>query len=216
FDLCQMRLLVLAACMWAWASADSLYSVEGTVVYPRGDSSLPANTRILLNYGKYVGFPREDGTFAVNGVAPGSYIVQVENVDYVFEPVRVDITASGKMRTRKISLLQPGAVQQLPYPLKLVARESTRYFRKREEWRVTDVLFSPMVLMIALPLGIMLILPKLTANDPELQKEMENMQLPKMDMPDMSDMMANFFGPKTTGTKKITGGKTGAAQKKKN
>ncbi|GMS89349.1 hypothetical protein PENTCL1PPCAC_11524, partial [Pristionchus entomophagus] len=69
---------------------------------------------------------------------------------------------------------------------------------------------SPMVLMIALPLGIMLILPKLTAKDPELQKEMENMQLPKMDMPDMSDMMANFFGPKTTGTKKITGGKTGA------
>lgn len=38
-----------------------------------------------------------------------------------------------------------------------------------------------------------------------------------MDMPDMSDMMANFFGPKTTGTKKITGGKTGnAGQKKKN
>ncbi|GMR42649.1 hypothetical protein PMAYCL1PPCAC_12844, partial [Pristionchus mayeri] len=213
----QMRLLMLAVCLWATASAENLYAVEGTVVYPRGDSSLPANTRILLNYGKYVGFPREDGSFAVNGVAPGSYIVQVENVDYVFEPVRVDITASGKMRTRKIVTMQPGAVQQLPYPLKMVARESTKYFRKREEWRVTDVLFSPMVLMIALPLGIMLILPKLTANDPELQKEMENMQLPKMDMPDMSDMMANFFGPKSTGTKKITGGKTGTGggQKKK-
>ncbi|GMT20543.1 hypothetical protein PFISCL1PPCAC_11840, partial [Pristionchus fissidentatus] len=214
----QMRLLAIVACLLAAAVAEeSLYAVEGTVVYPRGDSSLPANTRILLNYGRHVGFPREDGSFSVPGVAPGSYIVQVENVDYVFEPVRVDITVSGKMRTRKISLLQPGAVQQLPYPLKLVAREATRYFRKREEWRVTDVLFSPMVLMIALPLGIMLILPKLTANDPELQKEMENMQLPKMDMPDMSDMMANFFGPKSTGQKKITGGgaKGGEGKKKK-
>lgn len=48
--------------------------------------------------------------------------------------------------------------------------------------------------MLVLPLIVMLIIPRLTANDPQLQREMEQMQMPKVDMPDMSEMMANFFG----------------------
>ncbi|VDM65854.1 unnamed protein product [Strongylus vulgaris] len=141
-----------------------------------------ANTRILLNHGEYIGFVREDGSFTVDNVASGSYVVQivkVENVDFVFEPIRVDITAKGKIRARKLSVLQvmhyilihvsreiyllifqPNVVNQLPYPLKLSAREATRYFRKREEWRITDMLMNPMVLMLVVPLVIMLIIPK--------------------------------------------------------
>lgn len=118
-----MRLLLVAVCLWATVSADGLYSVEGTVgpflreyslwiidsipqsplqvVYPRGDSSLPANTRILLNYGKYVGFPREDGTFSVNGVAPGSYIVQVRGTDESFKLFELPL------KLKKMLLLMP-------------------------------------------------------------------------------------------------------------
>ena len=96
----------------------------------------------------------------------------MENVDFVFEPIRIDITSKGKFRARKLSLLQdslsktstqifqPNQVNQLPYPLKMTAREATRYFRKREEWRITDMLMSPMVLMLAVPLLIMLVIPK--------------------------------------------------------
>ena len=36
-----------------------------------------------------------------------------------------------------------------------------RYFQKREEWKVTDVLFNPMVMMMVLPLLIFTILPKM-------------------------------------------------------
>ena len=42
----------------------------------------------------------------------------------------------------------------------------------------------------------------MAANDPQLQKEMEQMQLPKMDVPDMGEMMANFFGGGAPKTKK--------------
>ncbi|CAJ0597404.1 unnamed protein product [Cylicocyclus nassatus] len=173
------------------------FSVEGNVIFPSSAHSgrkWAANSRILLNHGEHIGFVREDGSFTVDNVPSGSYIVQVENVDFVFEPIRVDITGKGKIRARKLTVLQPNVVNQLPYPLKLSAREATRYFRKREEWRITDMLMNPMVLMLVVPLVIMLIIPKMTANDPQLQKEMAEMQMPKLDMPDMSEMMANLFG----------------------
>ncbi|VDM61473.1 unnamed protein product [Angiostrongylus costaricensis] len=136
---------------------------KSQVVFPLSeisDRKWAANSRVLLNHGEYIGFVREDGSFVVDNVASGSYIVQVENVDFVFEPIRVDITAKGKIRARKLSVLQPNVVNQLPYPLKLSAREPTKYFRKREEWRITDMLMNPMVLMLVLPLLIMLIIPK--------------------------------------------------------
>uniref|UniRef100_A0A0K0D162 DUF2012 domain-containing protein n=1 Tax=Angiostrongylus cantonensis TaxID=6313 RepID=A0A0K0D162_ANGCA len=141
----------------------SLFTIEGNVVFPLSEISgrrWAANSRVLLNHGDYIGFVREDGSFVVDNVASGSYIVQVENVDFVFEPIRVDITAKGKIRARKLSVLQPNVVNQLSYPLKLSAREPTKYFRKREEWRITDMLMNPMVLMLVLPLVIMLIIPK--------------------------------------------------------
>ncbi|PAV68942.1 hypothetical protein WR25_02142 [Diploscapter pachys] len=190
-------------------TAASNFRVEGDVIFPASSKGerWASNSRVLLNHGQHIGFVKEDGSFVVDNVPSGSYVVQIENVDFLFEPIRVDITGKGKMRARKLSILQPNAVSQLPYPLKLTAREPTRYFRKREEWRITDMLLSPMVLMLLLPFLVMVIIPKLTANDPQLQKEMEQMSLPKMDMPDVSEMMANYFGggPKKTASNKKMG-----------
>ncbi|EYC30574.1 hypothetical protein Y032_0005g2728 [Ancylostoma ceylanicum] len=217
-----MRLLVLLTVFTiSLASEDvtsterSTFAVEGNVIFPSSANSgrkWAANSRVLLNHGEYIGFVREDGSFTVDNVASGSYVVQVENVDFVFEPIRVDITARGKIRARKLSVLQPNVVNQLPYPLKLSAREATRYFRKREEWRITDMLMNPMVLMLVIPLIIMLIIPKMTANDPQLQKEMAEMQMPKLDMPDVGEMMANLFGGAPKPKKKAA---TSGQQKKK-
>lgn len=41
---------------------------------------------------------RTDGSFAVNDVPSGSYVVEVDSPTFRFEPVRVDITSKGKMR----------------------------------------------------------------------------------------------------------------------
>lgn len=66
------------------------YIIEGKVYPPElsGDSNFQANTRVSINDGEYKGFLKEDGTFIVNGVPSGSYVVEIVNPDYFYEPVR--------------------------------------------------------------------------------------------------------------------------------
>uniref|UniRef100_A0A914CQA3 ER membrane protein complex subunit 7 beta-sandwich domain-containing protein n=1 Tax=Acrobeloides nanus TaxID=290746 RepID=A0A914CQA3_9BILA len=172
------------------------------------------NSKVLIDHGKYIGFITEDGSFQVQGVPSGSYIVEISNTDYIFEPVRVDITSSGKMRARKLNLLQPNQVNQIQYPLQMAARQPTKYFRVREEWRITDMLMNPMVIMLLVAFLLMIITPKLAAGDPQLQKEMQNMQMPKMEMPDLSETLANFFGG-ASGNKKAPAKKQAIGNKKR-
>uniref|UniRef100_A0A182J0X8 ER membrane protein complex subunit 7 beta-sandwich domain-containing protein n=1 Tax=Anopheles atroparvus TaxID=41427 RepID=A0A182J0X8_ANOAO len=182
------------------------YAIEGKVYPPElyGDADLTwqLDTQISINGGEYKGFLREDGTFVISSVPSGSYVVEIINPDYFYEPVRVEINPKGKFRARKLNYVQPSQVTPVPYPLKLKALTRFRYFQQREQWKITDFLFNPMVLMMILPLGIMLILPKIMS-DPETKKEMENLNLSKMttEMPEFSEMITSFF----------TGGATGAA-----
>ena len=67
-------------------------------------------------------------------------------------------------------------VTQLPYPVKAKPLGKYRYYEKREEWKVTDVLFNPMVMMMVMPLLLITVLPKMM-QDPETKKEMEEMQV---------------------------------------
>lgn len=66
------------------------YIIEGKVYPPEfsGDSNWQANTRITINDGEFKGFLKEDGTFIINGVPSGSYVVEIVNADYFYEPVR--------------------------------------------------------------------------------------------------------------------------------
>jgi len=104
-------------------------------------------------------------------------------------------------------------VTHLQYPIKLSPLAPYKYFIPREEWRITDVLLSPMVLMMVLPLVLILILPKMMS-DPETRKEMEQMQMPKYEMPEMSEMLTSFFGGGSEGDKK--GGQKAIKTKKNN
>lgn len=67
------------------------------------------------------------------------------NPTVYYEPVRVDINSKGKFRARKVNNIQPSAVSQMTYPLKFKPGFPYRYFQQREQWRITDFLFSPMV-----------------------------------------------------------------------
>lgn len=152
------------------------------------------DTTIVINGGEYQGFLKEDGSFLISSIPSGSYVVEIVNPDYVYEPVRVEINPKGKFRARKVNYVQPSQIIQVPYPLKVKALTRFRYFQAREQWKVTDFLFSPMVLMMLLPLLLMLVLPKMMS-DPETKKEMENLNIPgKMEMPEISEMIASFFG----------------------
>ncbi|RMX36994.1 endoplasmic reticulum membrane protein complex subunit 7-like [Pocillopora verrucosa] len=171
-----------------------------------------SQTRILVDGGSYIGFLKTDGSFTVNDVPAGSYVVEVLSPNNLFEPVRVDISgrAKGKIRARKVNFLQNSAVVTVPYPLKFKVKEPAPFFEKREQWKVTDMLFNPMVLMMVLPLLLLLVLPKLiNSQDPETQKEMQssmNMFNQSKDLPDISDWFAKNF---SSGSKKKTTSKVG-------
>lgn len=147
-----------------------------------------------------VSFPRSTSSpiFSLDlGVPSGSYIVSVVAPLHVFEPVRVDINTKGKIRARKVNFLQPGEVKTMKYPLNFETHGIPNYFQKREVYRLTDVIMNPMFLTLLVPLALLLILPKLAAQDPEMQRDLQNASSflqPNMNTPDIGDMFANIFG----------------------
>ncbi|CAG0894885.1 unnamed protein product [Cyprideis torosa] len=174
------------------------FRIEGKVLPPT-DSPGPRllysmqTTQILINGGEHVGFPRADGSFVIDGLPRGSYLLEVNTPNHVYEPFKVDINSKGKIRSRKVNWIQPSQITQVPYPVKMKARGSFKYFQQREQWRITDFIFSPMVLMMVLPLILIMVLPKMV-NDPEARKEMEQFQMPKYDMPDLSELLTSTLG----------------------
>lgn len=188
--------------------------IEGKVVPPEVASpEWLTSTRVIVNGGEQLGFLKNDGSFMVHNLPPGSYVVEVVNPDYMYEPVRVDINSKGKFRARRVNYIQSNLIQTLTYPLKLKSRGPFQYFQIRETWRVTDFLMNPMVLMMVVPLLVIMVLPKLmNAADPETQREMNQMQMPKYDMPELSEMMTSLF---TGGNRRQQVAKTARVAKKR-
>uniref|UniRef100_A0A0K8RMC8 Putative secreted salivary protein n=1 Tax=Ixodes ricinus TaxID=34613 RepID=A0A0K8RMC8_IXORI len=196
------------------AAVSDRHVIEGKVVPPEVASpEWLTSTRILVNGGEQLGFLKNDGSFMVHNLLPGSYVVEVANPDYMYEPVRVDINSKGKLRARRVNYIQSNLIQTLAYPLKLKSRGPFQYFQIRETWRVTDFLMNPMVLMMVVPLLVIMVLPKLmNAADPETQREMNQMQMPKYDMPELSEMMTSLF---TGGNRRQQVAKTARVAKKR-
>lgn len=101
------------------------YSLEGRV-FPLSDYAVSqpnwqANTRVHINGGEMIGFVKKDGSFVVHNVPAGSYIVEVLNPEYNFEPARVEINSKGKFRARKVNHIKTSEVVVVPYPLKVKA-----------------------------------------------------------------------------------------------
>ncbi|KAL5011958.1 hypothetical protein ScPMuIL_010509 [Solemya velum] len=183
-------------------SGENEFQITGRVdISSTSDKDWVPNTKIFVDGGDYFGYLKNDGSFAINGIPSGSYIVEVSNPNFIFESVRVDITSKGKMRARKLNTLRPSNVKTMPYPLEFKERTKAHYFQTREQWRLTDFLFNPMVLTMVLPLLLIMVLPKMmNSADPETQKEMQTQMKAlneKSSMPDMSEMLASFFGSDT-------------------
>jgi len=199
--------LVVAVVATTAAAADSdqgqspqFFTIEGKVAIPQSlNFDWITQSRILVDGGKYLGFLKEDGSFVVTNVPPGSYVVEVACPDFDFDPARVEITSRGKMRSRRVNNLGSGQPVTLAYPLRFKAKQPTQYFMQREEWRITDVIKNPMVMMMILPVILIGVLPKLmNSQDPEIQREMQQsmnaLQPNGANMPDMAEMMTSIFG----------------------
>lgn len=202
----QLLSIVLTVCTFSYGLSavnipeedvgNGRYSIEGKVFPPEEQDLGPwqVETRIHVNGGEYIGFIRGDGTFVIHNVPSGSYVVEIIHPDYMYEPVRVEINSKGKFRARKVNYIQTSQVIQVPYPLRLKALSKFRYFQVREQWRLTDFLFNPMVIMMILPLLFIMILPKMM-NDPETKEDLKQISnLAKMsEMPEMSEMFTSLF-----------------------
>ncbi|XP_030576962.1 endoplasmic reticulum membrane protein complex subunit 7 isoform X2 [Archocentrus centrarchus] len=209
----QLLAFVQAALVVAWCFTDmeagpgaavstqangDRFKIEGRAIVPGVKTQdWVSAARVLIDGEEHVGFLRTDGSFAVNDVPSGSYVVEVVTPTYRFEPVRVDITSKGKMRARLVNYIKTSEVIRQPYPLQIRSNGPHSYFMKRETWGWTDFLMNPMVMMMVLPLLIIVLLPKVVnTNDPEMRKEMEqsmNMLNPNPELPDVSELMTKLF-----------------------
>lgn len=66
----------------------------------RADELDLENTRILVDDGAHVGFLRADGTFSIQNLPTGSYILDVSSPRNYYEPVRVDINSKVRHRIK--------------------------------------------------------------------------------------------------------------------
>jgi len=85
----------------------------------------------------------------------------------------------------------------MKYPLNFETHGIPNYFQKREVYRLTDVIMNPMFLTLLVPLALLLILPKIASQDPDMQRDLQqasNFLQPNLNTPDIGDMFANFFG----------------------
>eukprot|EP00324_Dicrateria_rotunda_P000288 CAMPEP_0206153794 /NCGR_PEP_ID=MMETSP1474-20131121/896_1 /ASSEMBLY_ACC=CAM_ASM_001110 /TAXON_ID=97495 /ORGANISM="Imantonia sp., Strain RCC918" /LENGTH=279 /DNA_ID=CAMNT_0053551747 /DNA_START=47 /DNA_END=887 /DNA_ORIENTATION=- len=158
------------------SSADTGGEPVVSTVDGRLNSNLPLDgVRVVLNGGAYSAIPRQDGSFQIHSVRPGTYLLEVQDVQSVWPMVRLDVSAkaAGKMRALLTHNRQP-----VPFPLPLeplVAKPV--FFEKREGFNWAGMLMNPMVLMMGVTLLIMVAFPKMMANmDPEQLKEMQQMQ----------------------------------------
>ena len=88
-------------------------------------------TRILIDGGRRgEAFLKEDGSFSFI-VPAGSYLIEVVNPDHHFEPVRVDVTAKGKIRARMVNNLQPAQVTLVRKIINITSNESLMYIWTR-------------------------------------------------------------------------------------
>ena len=150
-------------------------------------------TKILVNYGQFSAYPKEDGSFRIDNLPSDSYVVEVTHPNYIYEPFRVDITSKGKIRARRINYIQPALVQTVDYPLIFKPKNLHKYFMPRETWRIMDLLFNPVVIMMVVPLVMIWLLPKMMSPQ-ESQQQRDSVQMPDYSVPELSEMIANMFG----------------------
>ncbi|KAF6778205.1 hypothetical protein AHF37_02350 [Paragonimus kellicotti] len=168
--------------------------IEGTLTpLPGAPADWYVHARIHVEGTEHVGFVKSDGSFEVHGLQSGSYVVEPLHPSFIFQTARVDINSKGRIRARRVNAPQPNAVKELPYPLRLTCSGKAVYFKPREQLRTIDLLFNPCLLYVLVPFLLVMVLTKLVnTNDPELQKELQQINL-QQQLPDMGENTKNDF-----------------------
>jgi hypothetical protein len=111
--------------------------------------------------------PLANGAFLIRDVPIGTYTLSVQSVKFAFASVRLDVTADG-VRAR----LADEADGKLVVPLDLAPISTVQYFTEEQQFRITSILFHPMILMMLVMGGMSFVLPKLV--DKDAMNELKN------------------------------------------
>ncbi|KAI7868145.1 hypothetical protein BDF14DRAFT_1796773 [Spinellus fusiger] len=190
---------LVALILILWATLAHAATIKGAI---KKDSRLPTstllrtNTRVTLNGQAYTTLVDISGEFVLHNVAPGSYLLEIHSIDYIFPKLRVDVTENtvqaaytvtgGAWDTR-------GALMQHPLEIRSLAKAD--YFIEKQNFQIMGILKNPMFLMLGFSGLIMFVMPKMMKSlDPEAMKEMAESQAEaqKMlsDMPSLSKMFS--------------------------
>eukprot|EP01006_Ploeotia_vitrea_P039780 TRINITY_DN66376_c9_g1_i2.p2 TRINITY_DN66376_c9_g1~~TRINITY_DN66376_c9_g1_i2.p2 ORF type:complete len:158 (+),score=85.60 TRINITY_DN66376_c9_g1_i2:188-661(+) len=118
----------------------------------------------MLNNGEHVAIVRADGSFHFHDVPAGTYIMHAFHVDFVFEPMRVDVSNRDGGRVAASYVNKRGRVHNLA----IVPRERAEYFQQRKPYDWTAMLKNPTMLIMGFMLLMVIVFPKmLNSMDPE-------------------------------------------------
>lgn len=102
--------------------------------------------------------------------------------------MRVDIAKNGKIRARKLNLIDPREVIRVKYPLHFEIDTKANYFQKREVFQITDFILNPTFISLIVPVIMFIVLLKYPPNI----QDMPDVQ--QLTLPDIADLAARFFG----------------------
>lgn len=156
------------------ASGKDLYSIQGAIRLSKQQLKSTA-CRVNINGGQMVGFVRADGSFTVSGVAPGTYLLEVYHPDFIFSPIRIDVSAKEKGKVRA-SIAATRA--KLQYPLSLRPDKPAVYFQQHAPVDWTSMLKNPMVIMMGITMIMVVVMPRmLSGMDPKELEAMRKMSI---------------------------------------
>ena len=145
----------------------TLHSIKGRVTIENEDElNWLSETFVVADGGKFHGFLKKNGEFTINRVPSASYLVEVVSPKYIFNPVRVDITKSGRIRVREVNFTKSiKKLKILGYPLHFKTNKIAKFFEERETiytWIIDDpqnmlqmALYLPLTILVAVSVIIM-------------------------------------------------------------
>ncbi|KAJ1834278.1 hypothetical protein LPJ63_002066 [Coemansia sp. RSA 2711] len=173
--------LILAATVLA---SEKTYRLRGTIAANDvlGDvSELATRAEAVVNGGEHRAFIQKDGSFVVENLTLGDWLLEVASADYAFPKIHVHIATSEEGRASVAArYVQIGTewsedAPVLAYPLKIEASAKYDFFTPRQGFSIVAMFSNPYMLMVGASLAAIFIMPKLQANlDPETLKELQN------------------------------------------
>ncbi|KNC98478.1 uncharacterized protein SPPG_06179 [Spizellomyces punctatus DAOM BR117] len=160
---------------------------------------LGPNVKVWINGGQLVAYVEEDGSFTLPDVPEGTHLLEVASHLYHFDKIRLDVSPTAVMASITYSGMGWSKLGPLVLtPLALSPRGKYDFFVPREGFNPMSLLSNPMILMSGFSLLMFFALPKLMSNMPEeavQQMQERQQQPPAMQMPDVSQSLANWFAP---------------------